>query len=514
VAAGEEAMAVATIDITIPVLNEERCLGRSVATLAARLDGECPYEWSVTVVDNGSTDGTWAIAESLASEDIRIRAIRLPERGRGRALKEAWSTSTADVVAYMDVDLSTGLESLSGLIDPLVAGVAELSIGSRLARGAQIRRSLRREIISRCYNVLTRAAFGYSVRDAQCGFKAIRRDIALSLLPRIEDDGWFFDTELIALAWWEGLRINEVPVRWIEDEDSRVRIVATATDDLRGIIRMLRHRWRTRSERPTGAAVGSVVQTPPSHSATGDWPIWDFDAHAEHYVDSVDRSVSFTRRDSAFFAQRKVELLEEVALRRVGDLGGLRVLDVGCGTGTTDRHLVDHVGSLHGVDVSQAMLLLASRNVPEANYDWYNGEKLPFPDGSFDVTLAICVIHHVPISARNTFVAELHRATMDGGLVAIFEHNPFNPLTRHAVNSCELDDGVILAKGNDVGTYLKAAGARSIERSDFLFTPIGGETGRSIDRILHWLPLGGQYVTSALASHPARPKNDVQQSVR
>ena len=495
-------MAVATIDITIPVLNEERCLRRSVTTLAARLDGECPYQWSVTVVDNGSTDGTWAIAESLASEDTRIRTIRLAQRGRGRALKEAWSTSTADVGAYMDVDLSTGLESLRGLIDPLVAGAADLSIGSRLAHGAQIRRSLRREVISRAYNIITRTAFGYTVRDAQCGFKALRRDIALALLPRIEDDGWFFDTELIALAWWDCLRINEVPVRWIEDDDSRVRIVATATDDLRGIVRMLRHRRRTRSERPASATVGSVMQALPSHSATGDWPIWDFDVHAENYVDSVDRSVSFTGRDSAFFARRKVELLEELANRSVGPLSGLSVLDVGCGTGTTDRHLVDHVGSLRGVDVSQEMLVLAAEAVPEASYEWYNGDKLPFPDGSFDVTVAICVLHHVPLSARAKFMAELHRATRDGGLVAVFEHNPLNPLTCHAVNSCELDNGVILAKGSDVGAYLEAAGARSVERRDYLFTPVGGAVGRSIDWILHRLPLGGQYVTSARASHP------------
>ena len=159
-------MAVAKIDITIPVLNEERCLRRSVSTLAARLDAECPYQWSVTVVDNGSTDETWAIAESLASKDTRIRAIRLSQGGRGRALKEAWSTSTADVVAYMDVDLSTGLESLRGLIDPLVAGTADLSIGSRLARGAQIRRSLRREVISRCLQ--HHHAVGVRVHGTRC----------------------------------------------------------------------------------------------------------------------------------------------------------------------------------------------------------------------------------------------------------------------------------------------------------------------------------------------------------
>ena len=184
-------MAVPSIDITIPVLNEERCLERSVAALATRLDAECPYTWSITVVDNGSTDGTWGIAEGIAAEDPRVRAIRLDRRGRGRALKKAWATSDADVVAYMDVDLSTGLESLRGLIDPLVDGTADVSIGSRLAQGAQIQRSARREVISRIYNFITRAVFRYSVLDAQCGFKAARSEVARSLIPLIEDDGWF-----------------------------------------------------------------------------------------------------------------------------------------------------------------------------------------------------------------------------------------------------------------------------------------------------------------------------------
>jgi ubiquinone/menaquinone biosynthesis C-methylase UbiE len=166
------------------------------------------------------------------------------------------------------------------------------------------------------------------------------------------------------------------------------------------------------------------------------------------------------------------------------------------------------------VDVSREMLVLAARNVPEASYEWYNGDKLPFPDGSFDIAVAICVLHHVPTSVRAKFVAELHRATKDGGLVAVFEHNPLNPLTRHAVNSCELDNGVVLAKGRDVGAYLEAAGAACIERSDFLFTPVGGAIGRSIDGILHRLPLGGQYVASARASHTDQRKDDVRRPLR
>lgn len=227
-----------SVDITIPVLNEAGSLVNSLTTLAAYLDTQCPYDWSITVADNGSTDETLELATAFAALNPRTRVIRLEERGRGRALKQSWSTSPAEVVAYMDVDLSTGLESLRPLLDPIVDGRCEVSIGSRLAPGAQIVRSFRREVISRIYNVIARAFLHYGIVDAQCGFKAIRSGLARELIPRIEDNGWFFDTELLALAHRSGARIIEVPVRWVEDDDSRVRIIETATDDLRGIWRI------------------------------------------------------------------------------------------------------------------------------------------------------------------------------------------------------------------------------------------------------------------------------------
>ncbi len=492
-------MPIATIDIAIPVLNEEKTIRQSVTALAERLDTRCPYEWSITIIDNGSNDNTWSIAGDIADQDPRVRAIRMERRGRGGALKHAWTTSTADVVAYMDVDLSTGLESLSGLIDPLVEGSIDLSIGSRLVSGAKVRRSYRREIISRIYNMITRLAFGYPIKDAQCGFKAVRRDVALSLLPGIEDDGWFFDTELIVAAWRNGLRILEVPVRWVEDEDSRVRIITTALDDLRGIRRLVAEGKRRRREGSYDSQ-GTVLQASPSHESD-DWPKWDFDAHAETYDGAVDQSVAFTGRTSAFFAQRKCDLLSDLARDTVGDLGGLSVLDVGCGTGSTDRYLVDIAGSLTGIDVSQKMIDIASKAVPQAKYEWYNGDKLPFPDGTFDVVIAACVLHHVPVSARAKLVAEMHRVTRHEGLVAIFEHNPHNLLTRHAVNSCDLDDGVVLVQAGKAMAYARIAGAVSVARSHYLFTPFGGQIGRSIDRALNRLPVGGQYVVSARARH-------------
>src|SRR5580704_13121403 len=229
-----------SVDITIPVLNEEQSIESSLDSLASFLSADFPYDWCITVADNGSTDRTWSLASSLAATSSHTRVIRLDRPGRGGALKAAWSTSTADIVAYMDVDLSTGLESLRPLLEPVVRGEADISIGSRLAQGADIERSVQRKVISRIYNLITRRFFGYPVRDAQCGFKALRSDVARDLIGRIEDDGWFFDTELLVLAWREGLRINEIPVRWVEDDDSRVRIMRTALDDLRGVWRLSR----------------------------------------------------------------------------------------------------------------------------------------------------------------------------------------------------------------------------------------------------------------------------------
>jgi ubiquinone/menaquinone biosynthesis C-methylase UbiE/glycosyltransferase involved in cell wall biosynthesis len=483
----------ASVDITIPVLNEEGSLVSSLTTLAAYLDTQCPYDWCVTVADNGSTDETFQLATAFAAVNPRTRVIRLEERGRGRALKQAWSTSTAEVVAYMDADLSTGLASLRPLLDPIVDGRCEVSIGSRLTPGAEIARSLRREVISRIYNLIARGFLHYGIVDAQCGFKAIRSSLARDLIPKIEDNGWFFDTELLALAHRSGARINEVPVRWVEDHNSRVKIVKTATDDLKGIWRI----WLNGRRNGAGAADRTPLACPDASLTRGvrkeDRGV-DFDTHATTYEDAVSRSVSFTGRDAAFYARRKVEVLEEIVRPRLGSLQGLSLLDVGCGTGTTDRHFASRVRKLHGVDVSTEMLARARRALPAVDFSWYDGDKLPFPDESFDVVLAVCVLHHVPVSKRSMLVSEMARVTRTEGVVAIFEHNPLNPLTRHAVNTCELDHNVVLLPSQHAVELLRNAADAEPELRHFLFSPIGGAMGRSLDRHLQHVPLGGQYV--------------------
>ncbi len=201
----------------------------------------------MVIADNASTDGTWRIASELAATLDGVTAIHLDEKGRGRALRAAWSPSTASVVAYMDVDLATGLDALLPLVAPLLSGHSDLAIGTRLGPGAHVVRGTRRELISRGYNLLLRSALRGSCTDAQCGFKAMRRHAAMELLPLVEDEEWFFDTELLVTAQRIGLRIHEVPVDWVDDTDSRVEILHTALMDLRGMWRLLGPRARRRA---------------------------------------------------------------------------------------------------------------------------------------------------------------------------------------------------------------------------------------------------------------------------
>lgn len=228
----------AVLDVVVPVFNEEHDLEPSVRRLHAHLTESFPYPFRITIADNASTDATPHIALRLADELPFVTALRMPEKGRGRALQAAWSASDAQVLAYCDVDLSTDLAALLPLVAPLMTGHSDLAIGTRLGRGSRVVRGAKREFVSRCYNLLLRGTLATRFSDAQCGFKAIRADVAARLLPLVEDTGWFFDTELLVLAERTGLRIHEVPVDWIDDPDSRVDIVATAVADLKGIARL------------------------------------------------------------------------------------------------------------------------------------------------------------------------------------------------------------------------------------------------------------------------------------
>jgi putative flippase GtrA len=229
------------VDIVVPVYNESAGLEPSVRRLHDYLVAHFPFTFRITIADNASTDETWEIAKRLRTQLAGVEAVRLAEKGRGRALRAVWEESDATVLAYMDVDLSTDLTALLPLVAPLLSGHSDVAIGSRLRGTARVVRGTKRELISRAYNAILRATLATGFSDAQCGFKAIRAGSARKLLPYVEDTGWFFDTELLVLAERAGLRIHEVPVDWTDDPDSRVDIVATALADLRGVARVARN---------------------------------------------------------------------------------------------------------------------------------------------------------------------------------------------------------------------------------------------------------------------------------
>ena len=229
----------AAVDIVIPVYNEEQDLENAIRRLNSYVSEYLPYTVQISIADNASTDSTPQIATQLAKELPRVFSYRLEEKGRGRALRTLWAQSSAPVLAYMDVDLSTDLAALGPLLAPLLSGHSDMAIGTRLAHGAHIQRGTKRDVISRCYNLILHTALGTDFSDAQCGFKAVRHDVADLLLPLVKDNEWFFDTEMLVLAEQAGLRVAEIPVDWIDDPHSTVDIMHTAAEDLRGVGRML-----------------------------------------------------------------------------------------------------------------------------------------------------------------------------------------------------------------------------------------------------------------------------------
>ncbi|WP_082079872.1 bifunctional glycosyltransferase family 2/GtrA family protein [Williamsia herbipolensis] len=226
------------LDVVVPVYNEEADLETCIVRLAEHLRTRVPYSARITIADNASTDSTLAVGVELAQTMENVRIVHLDAKGRGRALNAVWSESDAAVVAYCDVDLSTDLNALMPLVAPLLSGHSDVAIGSRLSRSSRVVRGAKREFISRSYNLILRTTMGAKFSDAQCGFKAMRADVARAVLPYVADTGWFFDTELLVLAERIGLRIAEVPVDWIDDPNSKVDIVKTATEDLKGCWRV------------------------------------------------------------------------------------------------------------------------------------------------------------------------------------------------------------------------------------------------------------------------------------
>jgi glycosyltransferase involved in cell wall biosynthesis len=235
-----------TVDIVIPVLNEAHVLAESVEKVLAFLRPDFHCAWRVVIVDNGSTDGTQNVARKLCADHPEVQFLHLQQRGRGRALRHAWLQSRAQVVCYMDVDLSTKLDHLRELIGSIADQGYDLSTGSRLMAESQTSRSWKREAISRIYNVFIKSVLFTRFSDAQCGFKAVSRKAVEQIVPQVADQTWFFDTEMLVLAEKQGYRIKDIPVVWIEDDDSRVKIFKTGWDDIKGVMRLRRLLWMQR----------------------------------------------------------------------------------------------------------------------------------------------------------------------------------------------------------------------------------------------------------------------------
>ena len=228
---------VATVDIVVPVYNEEQALPRSILILTDFLKDNLPNPWRVVIADNASTDDTRSVSEMLCERYAGVGYLHLPQKGRGRALRTAWMDSTADILSYMDVDLSTDLVHFPQLVQVLESG-DHIAIGSRLSKGSRVTRSLKREVISRGYNLMIRSMFFPGFPDAQCGFKAIMRQAAQAIVPHVKNNNWFFDTELLLIAAKRGYRIRSVPVKWDDDPTSTVNVASTAAEDIRGLLRL------------------------------------------------------------------------------------------------------------------------------------------------------------------------------------------------------------------------------------------------------------------------------------
>lgn len=367
------------VDIVLPVYNEERDLAKSVLKLRRFLHSRlASYRWHIVIVDNASSDTTSEIGQILADQFPDLTYRRLEERGRGRALRHAWQASSAEIVCYMDVDLSTDLESLGPLIASVTEEGYDLATGSRLIAGARVKRSFKREVLSRCYNLLLRGLLRVGFNDSQCGFKAMRRQVVEPLLTQVLDQAWFFDSELLIKAQWMGLRIKEIPVCWVEDPESRVKLWETSWNYIRSIARLRKER---RPQATHLGIVGFICSSPPVSD--------------------------FIRNVLAGGLRPIKQRIRQALVRAPQD----RVLDVGCGSGIFSQ-LVK--GRYIGIDTDCRFIEYARRRYGVPNrvqFECHPAAHVPYADQLFDQGLLINVMHHLPDDALHQALGELGRMT-------------------------------------------------------------------------------------------------------
>jgi SAM-dependent methyltransferase len=222
-----------------------------------------------------------------------------------------------------------------------------------------------------------------------------------------------------------------------------------------------------------------------------------FESYKDTYRQEIQKSIDFVGQDLEFFTEVKVSSLLSLTRQFIGNPSNLNILDVGCGVGITDYYLTSKFKKVYGIDLSRGVVNKAAALNPKVSYKFYGGEKLPYPDNSMDVTFAICVMHHVVQEGMFEFGKEMLRVTKKGGLAVVFEHNPFNPLTRYAVSHCDLDKDAHLLSLKQVKEILLNAEGAIVDSRYILFTPFRGKGFSYLDAALNWLPLGAQYLVAA-----------------
>lgn len=228
------------INITIPVFNEEEILHENILKIYNFLKEHISDPWFIVIANNGSTDKTELIAKELIKHNMGIRLLYIEKPGKGEAIKQGWQKFEADIYCFMDADLATDLKDLPNLISQVKNGY-DIAIGSRYVKGAQVKRTIFRKIFSFVYRILVKLMFNSLIKDFPCGFKAINKKVLEKIVPKIKDNAWFFDSELLILAEKEKFKIKEIPVSWHDPErQSKVKVLNTARAYVRKLFELKR----------------------------------------------------------------------------------------------------------------------------------------------------------------------------------------------------------------------------------------------------------------------------------
>jgi SAM-dependent methyltransferase len=225
----------------------------------------------------------------------------------------------------------------------------------------------------------------------------------------------------------------------------------------------------------------------------------EFDAYGATYGEHVQRSIDFSGLQHTFFLQAKADRIQAVVARTFGSGVHPLLLDVGCGVGALHPYLTGTFRKICGVDISEASLAYARKNMPMLEYLHYDGHRIPYDDQTFDFVSAVCVLHHVPPAQWGGFVGELRRVVNRGGVVCIVEHNPLNPLTRLAVSRCPFDADAVFLRARTTERLLSGAGLHNVSTEFFLLFPSAARIVRRLECAVNRLPLGAQYMTCGRA---------------